>query len=211
MPRVDDYRAALELARRELKELDPKQVARNAGGQFLPEDDGSVQLPFLDKTLLVRFGEMNVTRLENDGIGELPIQEQILVLHYLLGATGSPPTGRLITYREIPSGEFYYSAFKKRAIDPLVRTFGANGPALERSARILGGIRRPELAGLAFWFTPFPGTPITLQVQEADDEFPANGNVFFDEVVAETLSLEDVAWLAGMLVYRLMAVAREAA
>jgi hypothetical protein len=43
---------------------------------------------------------------------------------------------------------------------------------------------------------------------EGDDEFDAEANILFTESTGECLSPEDAAWLAGMVVYRLMALSR---
>ena len=209
MPRVDDYQNALEIAQKTLKQQDPVDLAQRSGGTYVEDGEGAVSLTFIDRKILVRFNDMHV-QMENDAdANEIPIQEKVLVLHYLLGAQGQEPSGRLITYREIPSGEFYFPAFKKRAIDPMVAMFGQNGEAFQSLAVELGGSRQTDLSGLSYRFLPVPLVPITLQLHEADDEFPASGNVLFDETVAEILSLEDVAWLSGMIVYRLMGMLRK--
>ncbi|MEE4264173.1 MAG: DUF3786 domain-containing protein [Desulfobacteraceae bacterium] len=43
---------------------------------------------------------------------------------------------------------------------------------------------------------------------EGDAEFPAEANILFDQTIGRILPPEDVAWLAGMVVYRLMALSR---
>ncbi len=46
-----------------------------------------------------------------------------------------------------------------------------------------------------------------LILWEGDDEFPPEANIIFNDTIGEVLSPEDVAWMAGMLVYRLIALA----
>jgi hypothetical protein len=53
-----------------------------------------------------------------------------------------------------------------------------------------------------------PAVPLQLILWEGDDEFPAEANILFDKTIGRILSPEDIAWLAGMVVYRLMALAR---
>jgi len=209
MPRVDDYQHALEIAQKELKEQDPSDVAERSGANYVEGGEGAVSLRFIDRKILVRFSDMHIEMEDHAEANEIPIQEKVLVLHYLLGAQGQALSGRLITYREIPSGEFYFPAFKKRAIDPMVAVFGQNGEAFQSLAAELGGARQADLSGLSYRFVPVPLVPITLQLHESDDEFPASGNVLFDETISDILSLEDVAWLSGMIVYRLMGMLRK--
>jgi hypothetical protein len=47
---------------------------------------------------------------------------------------------------------------------------------------------------------------VRLILWAGDDEFPAEANIVFDENIAEILSPEDIAWLAGMVVYRLISL-----
>jgi hypothetical protein len=50
-----------------------------------------------------------------------------------------------------------------------------------------------------------------LILHAGDEEFPAEATILFDRSIARILSAEDIAWLAGMLVYRLMSISRETA
>jgi hypothetical protein len=211
MPRVDDYKAAVDLALKELAKADPKKLAIQSGGEYLDGGKGAVVLPFLGRQVAFRFDGMKLEFQEVTGGSEPSLQEQVLVLHYLMGARGKKPTGAMITYREIPSGEFYYPAFKKRAIDSFVRAFGNKESAFEKAAQAMGGIRQGDLSGVAYRFLAFPHVPIMLQLHPADDEFPAEGTVLFDETISQCFSLEDVAWLAGMVVYRLIGVVQKMA
>ena len=48
-----------------------------------------------------------------------------------------------------------------------------------------------------------PLIPVALVLWKGDDEFPPDGNILFDRSIKTLLSAEDVAWLAGMIVYPL--------
>ncbi|MBW2591755.1 MAG: DUF3786 domain-containing protein, partial [Deltaproteobacteria bacterium] len=63
-----------------------------------------------------------------------------------------------------------------------------------------------EPGDAGFEFSILPKTPMQLILWEGDDEFPAEANILFDKTAGEILSPEDAAWLAGMLVYRLIAI-----
>jgi hypothetical protein len=60
---------------------------------------------------------------------------------------------------------------------------------------------------VGYEFGLLPNVPVRLILWAGDDEFPAAGNILFDENINRILSPEDIAWLAGMLVYRLIALA----
>jgi hypothetical protein len=206
MPRVDDFLKALDLAREILPTRDPAAICRNAGAEFLQlNPGGKITLPFFSKPVNITYPEGQVKYEESEA--KLSLQEQGLILHYLLGAQDIPPTNQPITFREIPSGEFYYQPFQKRAQVPLVQTFGSNHELFRKASQKLGGIDA-EMGDISFTFRPFPIIPITLILWKEDDEFPPDGNILFDAGIKHFLSGEDIAFLAGTVVYKLMALAR---
>ena len=93
----------------------------------------------------------------------------------------------------------------KRAVNPLKKTFGQNISGFKKAALELKG-KNVEPGDAAFEFTVFPNVPIQLIIWEGDEEFPAEANILFDSSIASILPPEDIAWLSGMLVYRLMAL-----
>jgi hypothetical protein len=142
---------------------------------------------------------------------EIPIAEKALILHYLVNADGAEPTGEWITFREVPSGEFYWSAFVKRAKSPLVGFFGGRPQLLLELAVGVGGKPAQDQAGdTAVIVQAFPRVPFMLQLWEGDEEFPPEGNVLMDATISGYLSTEDVALAAGLPIYKMMAMARQA-
>jgi hypothetical protein len=180
-------------------------MARNTGATYLPNATGGIlELPLLNRLITVTWpaGEVGVP----EGSKELSLQEQGLIMHYLIQASGAPLNESWITFREIPAGEFYYSAFVKRAKDPLVQTFGHRPELLLELGLSLGGSRGTE-GDVSLKLMVFPQVPICLVLWSGDDEFPPDGNLLFDASIAKSLSAEDVAVLSGMVVYPLIGMA----
>ena len=69
-----------------------------------------------------------------------------------------------------------------------------------------GGVKREE-GDVCICFQAFPKIPVCLILWAGDDEFPPDGNVLFDASIARYLMAEDVAVLAGMVVYPLIGMA----
>jgi hypothetical protein len=206
MPRIDDFKNALDLAREAFKEKDPRQIAEKSGAAFETDPSGAFfRLPFLDRELSVTWPEGKIVVPE--GSRELSLQEQGLILHYLVQAGGTPLTGKWITFREIPSGEFYYSAFVKRAKDPLVAAFGSHPRRLIEVGVRLGGKERKE-GDASVFFQVLPRIPLCLILWAGDEEFPPDGNILFDANISDYLSAEDAAVLSGMVIYPLIGMAR---
>ncbi|MFZ5451397.1 MAG: DUF3786 domain-containing protein [Thermodesulfobacteriota bacterium] len=205
MPRVDDYKAAIALAVAELKKINPQRLSNLSRCEYFYEDTREwLIVPFFGQGRMVSWPEVSVTPFQ--GGGELPLTEQILILHYLLNASGEPLSGREIDFRNVPEGGFYWSAFVSRAKKPLLETFGQDLDLYREVAATLGGAPR-ELGDASATFMAFPLVPVTHVLWHGDEEFPPEANILFDDTISSHLSTEDVAALAGSSVYRLMGAA----
>lgn len=206
MARIDDYRAAAALARERLARVSAGEIRRRSG--FGPAGEGgeALRVPFLDRVYRVELPG-GAFADENAPGAEVPLQEQVLLLHYLLSDPPPEPGGEWVAYREIPGAGFYFGAFVRRAIDPLKKAFGADPNAFAAAARRLGGAP-VALGDAAFDFRVLPHAPIRLVLYAGDEEFPPEAAILFRRGIEALLPPEDIAWLAGMLVYRLIARSR---
>jgi hypothetical protein len=205
LARTDDYQGAIDLAAAQLAKVPLQELAESSG--FAVDGEEGLVAPFLDRTYRLSYPDFVFSDPEARAEAaekEIPLQEQVLVLHYLQGAGRSRVTGSWVAYREIPGAGFYFSVFAKRAIEPLKKVFGNNLEGFETAATALHG--QPIEAGDAgYEFALFPKTPLQLIVYKGDDEFPPEANILFDAGIKDQLSPEDAAWLASLLVYRLLA------
>jgi hypothetical protein len=205
MPRIDDYKAAIALAAAELQKMNPKRLASRTRCEYFLEDTREgVIVPYFDQPRLVSWPELSVTPVA--GQANIPLTEQILILHYLEKSSGELLSGRTIDFRQVPEGGFYWSAFVARAKKPLLETFGHDLDLYLKVAVQLGGEPLP-LGDAAARFPAFPLVPVTHVLWRGDEEFPPEANILFDETIPGHLSTEDIAALAGASVYRLMAAA----
>lgn len=210
MARVDDYKNAFKLAAEQLSKKNPEEISEMAKVAFHSageETEARFEFIFIDRIVYVTFPDVKVGYTDSDE--EVPITEQVLILHYLNEAKGIPLTGEMITYREIPSGEFYYPAFFKRAEAPMLKAFGEDPEKLHKTAPIIRGVQVEGHGDAAAMFNPLPMIPVTLVVWGGDDEFEPSGKILFDKSIQHYLSTEDIAWVSGMIVYRLMRLAFE--
>lgn len=204
MARVDDYRAARALAATSLAEQDFTAISERTG--LARRDDDRYAIQFLDRRYEITYPEFRFEDLDAPE-RDIPLQEQVLILHYMIGADPDREPGDMIAYREIPGAAFYFGPFVKRAVNPLKETFGRNLDAFHRACRALNGT--PIDAGDAgYRFQVFPQLAVHYILWEGDEEFDPEANILFNEAAGECLSPEDAAWLAGMVVYRLMALSR---
>lgn len=202
MPRIDDYITSKKIATESLSQ-EPFKSILNRSGFDTPAED-TLQVNFLNRQYhisLPGFSFIDFHEKEK----EVPIQEQILILHYMMANPIPEPTGKWIAYREIPDASFYFSAFVKRAIDPLKKVFSSNLSGFQKTAPKINGTP-VEDGDAAFLFNPFPKVLLKMIIWEGDEDFSAEANIIFDKNIGDILSPEDVAWLSGMVVYRLIAL-----
>ncbi len=205
MARIDDYKTAKRMAGEKLAEIPFEDIIRQSGFERI--GDNRFRVPFLNRVFCVGYPDFSFQD-ERESEKEIPLQEQVLILHYLEGSiTYQASTAKWIAYREIPDASFYFAAFVKRAIDPLKKVFGQDIDRFTRAADRLGGGKPIDPGDAGVEFSVFPHVPLQLILYAGDDEFPPEANILFDQSIGSFLSPEDVAWLAGMVVYRLMALA----
>jgi hypothetical protein len=202
MARNDDYENAKKIAIENLSSIPFETIASYSGFDPLVEDE--FRVPFLNRVYQIDYPKFNFT---SDDFHEIPIQEQVLLLHYM---SGRPLTefSKWVAYREISGASFYYSAFVKRAIDPLKKVFGTQLKILKHTAKKLNA-KTVEYGDLGLEFPILPNIAIRIIMWKGDDEFSPEANILFPNNINEMLSAEDIAWLAGMLVYRLIALSKE--
>ena len=207
MPRSDDYKAAIALAVAELKPQNPKPLENRTGAQhFVDSSQEGLILPYFGQARRITWPEVRVT--PGNGAGEISLPEQVIILHYLLNASGDPLTGRTIDFRQVPEGGFYWSAFVSRAKKPLLETFGHDLTLYAEVVATLGGEPLP-LGDAAARFMAFPRVPVTHVLWGGDEEFPPEATILFDETIPGYLPTEDIAAISGASVYRLMGAAHK--
>ena len=199
----DSWQEAWELARdltvRKLQQADLRERCEK-GGCVWRADGGEIELVLLDRTCRIRPPEFSV--VPADGCEEIPLTERILALHYLETAKGTPPSGKWITFAEVPGGEIYLPVFRARSIDRLVRAYGGRESDLVEAGERIGAVEANH-GDVSVKLLAFPRVPILLTLWRGDEEFSPSGNLLFDASVTDYLSIEDIVVLAGMVVSRL--------
>jgi hypothetical protein len=137
-----------------------------------------------------------------DGGEDLALRDKILVLHYLVQAKGPPLSGNLISYKDLKEGTVYFPSFYKRAIKPLVDSFGRSPEKLAEAARNVNGLKA-NYGDAGVLVPAFPRVPVTIVLWKGDDEFPPEGNILFDSTVSDYLSTEDINILCQTIAWKI--------
>jgi hypothetical protein len=136
------------------------------------------------------------------GSEDIDLKDRILILHYLTTAKGTPNTGKLIGFKQVPGGLFEYASFSREVLIPLLDHFGKKPELLVKAAANLGG-SEVVYGNAAVSIKAFPNVPVVIVLWRGDDEFPPNASILFDSTVADYLSTEDMSVLCERIVERL--------
>jgi hypothetical protein len=189
-----------KLARERLAGMDdiPGQCCKS-GARLV--DTKNIVLNYLNERYRITVPDGEISMEGSDG--EVALRDKILILHYFIGAKGTPATGKLIAYKQLVGGVSYFPAFSQRAIGPLVRGFGRNPELLIESATQLGG-RRATQGDVSMTINVFERVPVTLVLWRGDEEVAPNGSILFDANISDYLATEDVTVLCETLVRKMV-------
>jgi len=124
----------------------------------------------------------------------------IIILHYLIQKLKGLPkaTGEWISFKDLPGGQGYFDAFKKRALNPVMRKYGENPQALNRCLDRLPG-KKIQYGDVGIALEAFREVPVLVTIWGKDEEFSAEANILFDRSIKEIFCTEDVAVLSDII------------
>lgn len=204
MARINDYIEALEIAKEELRNRNPLHVCRLSGSLCIEKggQPTGIRLTFLNRMVTISWPDLVFYQ---ESSKEIPIKQEILILHYLNGSKGKDLTGEWISYQDIPSAKFYLDAFNRRVKYPLVNTFGDQPDQLLLVAKELFEAAKSSIGDISVQIQALPRVPITLVIWRGDEEFSSDGTILFDSTIKDILSAEDISELTSQIVYPLIA------
>ncbi len=202
LPHQTNYDDAERLAQETIARLDPGVQAKRCGGRLVKslKTSSIVQVDFFQTPVDVKFPQGEVTGPQ---ASEIPVWERILVLHYLGGDAVAPAHTDWIGFQQVPSGGFYFDAFRRRAHEPLANVFGHDPRKLIEAGAAIGA-EKADFGDAAVMVRVFPRVPVAAVVHGADDEFPAEAKILFKSSIHAYFCTEDVAVIGGLVAGRLI-------
>lgn len=193
---------SLKLAKENFAQKNPQDISYRAGGDYEQVNcaNSMISLNLLGQEYTIVHPGGGIESPDNH---QVTIITHILILHYLTNAIGSPLSGELVAYKDIPGGDKYFSVFKKRVEMPVVNAYGDNPEGFAEACMGLGG-EEVKMGDKAFRFQAFPRVPIIYIYWKGDEEFPASIQVLFDSSIRYNLPLEDIVYLSEMLSWKLV-------
>lgn len=180
--------------RRLLAGSDPEKIAGNAALEIIRNREGSITLSgeHMLETYRIKVPSFKITDQKGNTVS---LNKELLWLHYLQRADGSPLAGRWVNLSEI-GGLFYQQAFQGYCGDELAEAWGDNIQDLRDKCLALGGWPVIGLADLAFEWRILPRLPLCLCYRLPGDDKKAWATMLFD-ASANHYVAADVAAIVG--------------
>jgi hypothetical protein len=173
--------------------MEPSSVSGRTG---IPFDGGCFRTRLLNREVLVTWPEGEARWASG---GELRPNAAILLLRLLTGGTLAPPTGRLLSYGELPWGETYLTQFRGRCISRLAFSFGNEPEKFAAACRSIGGTEAQTGSGVSFDIPLLPELTVRLTVWPGEDELPPSAQFLFSSNIALAFSAEDLAYCGDVI------------
>ena len=198
--REQGFELSYKLACEQLSKIsDIEEQCHKSGARYVGPN--KIIIDYLNQPYHITLPDAEI--LLEDSKTEVPLKDKILILHYFTLAKGTPPTGILINYKQLPGGVSYFPAFSQRAINSFVKHFGQKPELLLKTAAKLGG-READHGDVSVTVNAFAHVPITLVLWRGDEELAPNGNILFDANISDYLPTEDVTVLTETIIWKLV-------
>lgn len=193
MSKTEGQNEAVRIAVAKLANADLPARAENLGFSFLDKETILIRAFGADCTV-----ELRTFEVKNRKTGQ-PVKPdlKIIVLHYLMCDNFSR-TGKIITFRDLPGGQFYLEPYRSRSINILISRIKNDTDLLKRN------LSRFE------WKETSPGDVgaeihavgkihVNLVYYRGDEEMPPSADILYDSSIKKVFNTEDVTVIASLL------------
>ncbi len=179
-----------------LRSCDPLEIAKKAGVLF-DEKERVFSFASLGKQIRVNYPGFQVE-------GALGEWHELVILHYLGMAEGTPLSKKLITFGQLPQGLVRGGGTDRETEKALGEYFGDG--QVEKIKEICEGLGAKIVESKADFTAVFaflPRYPVTMNLWFGDDEFPGTGKLLLDSSAEHYLSVEDAVTVGMILLEEL--------
>lgn len=178
---------------RELAAMSTEDVCNRAACAYSGSEHGYT-LPLWDRPYQVRPDLMRVGPVD-PAVPPLHPYLELFLIHYLLRAEGTEPTGRWISEKDIPGGSTFFRGPHAIPTDLITSRFGNDIELFNKRCEELEGTSL-SLADAAWRFPVTPRIPVAVLYWRGDDEFPAEAKLLFDAGLSRQMAPDVVYALA---------------
>lgn len=193
MSKKEAQAEAIRLAIAELANVDLAERAEILGLPAL--NDGKITLRVFGKEMELD-GDCNLI-VKETGAPSRP-DDRILLLHYLKNEFAVKSADELISFRNLPGGQFYWNPFQSRSVKPLIGRIGNNLNFLRENLNRFDW-EETAIKDFSAKIHVFGNVYVTLVYYLGDEEFPPDAELLFDSSIKHLFVTEDVAVIASRI------------
>lgn len=162
------YKKVFDLACEELRNSDLAERLRKASVAYTMENGQcTAECIFFEETVILEIPRFAFRSAQGSNV---TLATKILILHYLLKASGQPLGQEKVPYEDIPGCRPYLPVFERRVVRPLVSAFGFDRDLFRSAGDSLGGASE-SFGDVSFTLHALPMVPLTFILWEGDQEF----------------------------------------
>jgi hypothetical protein len=194
MSKQDGIKEAIKLAISNLENKDISMACKRLG--FASPEGHKLKLRMFDNNMIFDLNDFSLTL--NSG-KPAKSADLLLLLHYFQSDFNISETGSLISFRDLPGGQFYLNPFLSRTVNPLIKHIDNDLDTLKKhlSKFVWSEVNMGDFAAKIL---AFGNLYITIVYQYGDEEFPASFDVFFDKCIKRAFSeTEDAVVMASRI------------
>jgi uncharacterized protein DUF3786 len=124
--------------------------------------------------------------------------DYLTLLHYFNCDLPVEETGELISFRDMPGGQFYWEPFISRSVKPLVGRIGNDLELLKNNLERFD-YELLDIGDFSVKIYVVGEIYATLIYRVGDEEFKSTADLLFDSSVKRVFCAEDVAVIAGRI------------
>ncbi len=202
LKQTQENRAFMEMlkaAREWLADREPLEISEKTG---IPYDEKNSQFHFvsLGREVCIRYPDYEITPYINEW-------RQLVILHYMKLADGTPLTGKWMPMGEGKDGLIRGGDFDRRCENVIrCRLSHISIEEFTEKCRGIGGRLMDSNADFTVRFDFLPYYPLLLKLWFADEEFPASGRLLLDASADHYLMIEDAVTVGQILMEKLVGV-----
>ncbi|CAH2214191.1 DUF3786 domain-containing protein [Tepidibacter aestuarii] len=182
-------RVPYEYIKNIFKNTDPSQMAELTGNKY-DENAQIFTVKLMGKNYTVKYPSGDIYNQDNKLVESYITR--IMFLRYLVNGKGVPPTGKDITFKDIPGGHVYYHNFHNRTILRLANLYGNKVEDFEESFKNIDS-EKIKQGDLGYKFEFLKNVFFTFIVWEGDEEFAPSASILFDSNIEYYFDAEDLA------------------
>lgn len=158
---------------------------------FLSMNEEYLFVPYLGKTCKIHL---------SDGViepSDLSISDNLNIFTlFWYAKEHAALTGEFCAFRNLKDASPFDAAFEKGNLRAFAETFSGHKEKLEAALQALGGTKL-SVGDIGYQINVFPCIPMQVIFWDADEEFPAQCNLLFDQSATDFIHVESIVTIAS--------------